>query len=41
MRRFTGPPELGPCASIRPPPVGAHMTGSVLVHNGGLRCMSD
>ena len=41
MRRFAQPLELGALCVYMASPAGCHMTGSVVVHDGGLLCMSD
>ena len=41
MGRFAQPLELGALCVYMASPAGCHMTGSVVVHDGGLLCMSD
>lgn len=41
MGRFAQPLEVGALCVYMASPAGCHMTGSVVVHDGGLLCMSD
>ena len=41
MGRFADPLEVGALCVYMASPAGCHMTGSVVVHDGGLLCMSD
>ena len=41
MGRFADPLEVGALCVYMASPAGCHMNGSVVVHDGGLLCMSD